>query len=85
MKHLSNDHKDRPNQHENSHKLCDGTQHPFVNLMESQWQLRQHHAQDARWLESHCRTNISVRRRNKSKRARLRESQPGIRVGILII
>ena len=38
-----------------------------------------------RWLESHCRTNISVRRRNKSKRAGLRESQPGIRVGILII
>ena len=23
MEHLSNDHKDHPNQHENSHKLCD--------------------------------------------------------------
>ena len=23
MEHLSNDHEDHPNQHENSHKLCD--------------------------------------------------------------
>ena len=31
------------------------------------------------WRESHCRTNTSIRKRNKSKRARLRESQSGIR------
>ena len=28
---LSNDHKDHPNQHENSHKLCDEMGHPVVN------------------------------------------------------
>ena len=36
MEHLSNDHEDCPNQHENNHKLCDETGHPVVNLMESQ-------------------------------------------------
>ena len=41
MKHLSNDHKDHPNQHENSHKLSDETGHPVVYLTESQWKLRQ--------------------------------------------
>ena len=43
LKDLSNDHKDHPNQHENSHKLCNETGHPVVNLMESQWKLRQLH------------------------------------------
>ena len=38
--HLSNDHEDHPNQHGNSHKLCDETGHPVVSLMESQWKLR---------------------------------------------
>ena len=36
MEHLSNDQDDHPNQHENSHKLCNEMEHPFVNLMESQ-------------------------------------------------
>ena len=43
MEHLSNDHEDSPNQHENSHKLYDETEHTVVNLMESQWRLRQQH------------------------------------------
>ena len=43
MEHLSNDHKDHPNQHKNSHKLCNETRHPIVNLMESQWKQRQQH------------------------------------------
>ena len=43
MEHLLNDPKDCPNQHKNSHKLCDGTGYPIVNLMENQWELRQHH------------------------------------------
>ena len=30
MEHLSNDHEDHPNQHKNSHKLCDETGHPIV-------------------------------------------------------
>ena len=41
MEHLSNDHEDHPIQYKNSHKLYDETDHPVVNFMESQWQLRQ--------------------------------------------
>ena len=46
MEHLSNDHEDRLNQHENSHKLCDKTGHPFMSLTENQWKLRQQHDQN---------------------------------------
>ena len=46
MENLSDDHEDHPNQHENSHKLCDKTGHLVVNLMESQWKLRQQHDQN---------------------------------------
>ena len=41
MEHLSNDHEEHPNQHKNSHKQCDEMRHPVVNMMESQWKLRQ--------------------------------------------
>ena len=43
MEYLSNDHKDHPNHHENSDMLCNETGHLVVNLMESQWKLRQQH------------------------------------------
>ena len=43
MEHLSDDHEDHPNQHENSHKLCNGTGHPVFSLLETQWKLRQQH------------------------------------------
>ena len=43
MEHLSNNHEDHPNQHENSHKLCDETRNPLLNLTESQRKLRQQH------------------------------------------
>ena len=43
MKHLSNDHKDHPNQHENSHERFNETGHPIPT--ESQWKLRQPHDQ----------------------------------------
>ena len=46
MEYLLNDHEDHPNQHENSHKLCDETKHSVANLMESQWKLRQQHDQN---------------------------------------
>ena len=46
MEHLSNDQEDHPNQWENSHKLCNEMGHPIVNLMESQWKLRQQHDQN---------------------------------------
>ena len=46
MEHLSNEYKDNPNEHKNSHKLFDEMGHPIVNLMESQWKLRQQHGQN---------------------------------------
>ena len=45
MEHFLNDHQDCPIQHENSHKKCNETEHPVVNMMESQWKLRQQHDQ----------------------------------------
>ena len=33
MEHLSNDHEDHPNQHENSHKLCDEMGHPVNEII----------------------------------------------------
>ena len=46
MEHISNDHKDHSNQHENSHKLWDESVHPVGNLMKCQWKLRQQHNQN---------------------------------------
>ena len=46
MEHLSNDHKDHPNQCQNSHKLWDEMGHLIVSLMESQWKLIQQHDQN---------------------------------------
>ena len=38
--------EDCPKRDKNSHKLCDEMGHPVVNLMESQWKLRQQHDQN---------------------------------------
>ena len=68
MEYLSNDHEDHPNQHNNSHKQCNEIGHLIVNMMESQWKLRQVHDQNFPMhfpRESHCRRNTSIRR-NKS-------------------
>ena len=46
MEHLSNDKKNCPNQHENSHKQYNKTGHPVFSLMESQWKLRQQQDQN---------------------------------------
>ena len=46
MEQLSNDHEDHLNYPKNSHKLCDEMGHPIVNLLESQWKLRQQHDQN---------------------------------------
>ena len=46
MEDHSNDHEDHPNQHKNIHKLCNEMRHSIVNLMESQWKLRQQHDQN---------------------------------------
>ena len=46
MEQLSNDHEDHPNQHKNSHKLCDETGNSVLSLLESRWKLRQQHDQN---------------------------------------
>ena len=46
MEHLSNNQEDHPNQHENSHKLCNEMGHPVMNYLEIQWKLRQQHDQN---------------------------------------
>ena len=43
MEHFLNGLKDRLNQHENSHKLCDETEHPVLSLTESQWKMTEQH------------------------------------------
>ena len=67
MEHLSNDHEDHPNQHENSHKLCDEIGHSVVNLMESQWKLRQQHDQNF-GAKAIVEQILAPEVRNKSKR-----------------
>ena len=62
MGHFSDNHEDRNNQHETSHKLGDETRHPLSSLTESQWKLKQQHDQNSQWKENHGRTNTSVRR-----------------------
>ena len=66
MERLSNDQEDRPNQHENSHKLCNETGHPVVNLIESQWKL----IRISQWRESHCRINTRVKRNKKPQKSK---------------
>ena len=70
MDHLSNDHKECPNQHKNSHKLFNKMGHPVVNLMESQWKLRYNMIRSSQWRQSHCRTNTSIRRKKKIQKSR---------------
>ena len=66
MEDLSNDHKDHPNQHENSHKLCDEMGHLIVNLMESQFPNEG---------EAIVEQILASEEINKSKQAGLWESQ----------
>ena len=46
MERLSNHQEDQPNQHENSHKLYDETEHLVLSLLESQEKLWQQHDQN---------------------------------------
>ena len=46
MEHLSNDHEDSPNQHDNGHKQFDEKGRPDVNIMGSVWKLRQQQDQN---------------------------------------
>ena len=70
MENLSNDHKDRSNQHENSHKLCDETRFPNGKSTETE---------KTRWSEfpnggeAIVEQILASEERNKSKRAGLQE------------
>ena len=67
MEHVSNDHEDRPSQHENNLKLCDETGHPVLSLLEIQWELRQSKTEGKAISEQ----ILASEKRNKSKRAGL--------------
>ena len=69
MEHLSNDHENHPNQHENSHKLCNETGQPVVNLMESQGKLKQQH--DYNGQIAIVEQMLVPEERSKSQRAEL--------------
>ena len=45
MEHPSDCHKDRPNQHKNSHNLRNEKGHPLLILKKTQWELRQQNDQ----------------------------------------
>ena len=70
MEHLSNDHENNPNLHVNSHKLSDETKHPIVNLMESQWKLRQQHDLDFPMEGKPSIRNTSIRRKKEIQNSR---------------
>ena len=72
MEHLSNDLEDCPSQYENSHKQCYEMGHPVVNILESQWKLRQQHDQNFPMEgKAIIEQILASEERKKSKRAGL--------------
>ena len=69
MEHLSNNQEDHPNQHENSHKLCNERGHPIVNFegnsMETETITSEYGG------EAIVEQILASEERNKSKRAGL--------------
>ena len=82
MERLSNDQEDHPNHHKNSHKLCNETGHPIVNLMETE---------TITWSEfpiggkAIVEQILASEERNKSRRVGVWESQSEIYIGKLTI
>ena len=76
MEHLLNDYKDHPNQHKNSHKLCDEMGLPFVNLMENEF---------PNGGKTIVEQTLVSEERTESKRTRLWDPQSGMQVGKLTI
>ena len=86
MDHLSNDHKDCPNQHKNNHKLYNETNHPAFLFAGKSTETK-----TTTWSDfpnggkAFVEQIIVSEYTNKSKRPGLWESQSGIQVGKLII
>ena len=82
----SNDHESHPNQHENSHKLCDEMWHSLFSLAQSQWKTktntRSEFPNEGKTIVEQV---LASEEKNKSKRAWLWKSESGIRVGKLTI
>ena len=81
----SNDHKDHPNQHENSQKYVMTWGIPLWVWWKVNGNRDNNLIRISQWRESNCRKNTSVKKRNKSKRAGLWEWQSVIWVGKLTI
>ena len=84
MEHLSNDHEDHPNQHENSYKLCNKTGR-------CEFDGKSIKTETATWPQfpngekSIVEQILASEERNKFKGAGLWESKSGIQVGKLTI
>ena len=83
MEHLSNDHEDCPNQHENIHKPHDKMGHPAVIFTENLWK------QTTRWSEFPNGKKAIVEQilpsEGRNSKEQDFESQSGIQVGKLTI
>ena len=85
MEYLSNDVEDHPDQHKNSHKLCEETGHTVLS-----W-LKVNGNETTSWSELPNLGKAIVEQLqaseeiNKFKKAGLWESQSGVRVGALTI
>ena len=86
MEHLSNDHKDCLNQHENSHKLWDETGYPVVNFdgksMETEATAWSEIPNGGKAMVEQIPVSEEIK---NPKREGLWESQSGIWVGKLTI
>ena len=69
MKYISNDRKEHPNQHKNSHKLCSETPLEFDTIMIriSQWRERHYIANTRIRRYFCCHVNIIVIKENPNK------------------
>ena len=85
MEHTSNDDKDYPNQHKNSHKLCNET------AFSCEFDGKSMETVTTTWSEFPNGGKVIVEqiitseKRNRSKRARLWKSQSEIQIGKLTI
>ena len=85
LSHLSNDHKDGPNQHKNSHELCkERSSHFWVwQKLKENWDNM---IRISKWRESYCRTHTSIKREKeilKSRTVRVTLTNQGKKVTLL--